>query len=84
MLRLLGRGTSTLRSNLAARQLSAAAAPLRLTADERTKYVDELSNWSMVEGREAITRTFMFKDFVQSFGFMSEVALHAEKSDHHP
>jgi 4a-hydroxytetrahydrobiopterin dehydratase len=34
--------------------------------------------------REAITRTFTFKDFSEAFGFMSRVALAAEKSDHHP
>ena len=60
------------------------AAPVRLTAEEREKHVAELSHWSMVEGREAITRTFEFKDFIAGFGFMSEVALQAEKSDHHP
>ena len=62
----------------------ATKAPVRLTDAEREKHVSELSNWSLVEGREAITRTFEFKDFIQGFGFMSEVALHAEKQDHHP
>ena len=62
----------------------ATKAPVRLTDAEREKQVSELSNWSLVEGREAITRTFEFKDFIQGFGFMSEVALHAEKKDHHP
>lgn len=59
-------------------------APVKLTDQEREKYVSELSNWSLVDGRDAITRTFEFKDFIQGFGFMSEVALQAEKSDHHP
>src|ERR1035437_6742763 len=35
-------------------------------------------------GREAIARTFVFKDFNEAFGFMSRAALVAEKSDHHP
>ncbi len=43
-----------------------------------------LSGWSEVPGREAIARTFIFKDFNEAFGFMSRVALVAEKNDHHP
>ena len=35
-------------------------------------------------GRDAIERTFTFKDFNEAFGFMSRAALVAEKSDHHP
>ena len=38
----------------------------------------------MVEGRDAIEREFRFKDFAQAWGFMSRVALLAEKQDHHP
>ena len=60
------------------------AAPVRLSDTERKQYIAELSKWSMVEGREAITRTFEFRDFIQGFGFMSEVAMQAEKADHHP
>ena len=44
----------------------------------------ELAGWSETPGREAITRTFTFKDFNEAFGFMSRAALVAEKSDHHP
>ena len=43
-----------------------------------------LSGWSEVPGREAIAKTFTFKDFNEAFGFMSRVALVAEKRDHHP
>lgn len=44
-----------------------------------------LSRWTMAEGgRDAIRRTFQFKDFNAAFGFMSRVALMAEKLDHHP
>lgn len=38
----------------------------------------------MVEGRDAIRKVFMFSDFVEAWGFMSRVALVAEKMDHHP
>ena len=44
----------------------------------------ELPGWSEVKGRDAITRTFIFKDFNEAFGFMTRVALAAEKRDHHP
>jgi 4a-hydroxytetrahydrobiopterin dehydratase len=56
----------------------------RLSADARTKALKELPGWSEVGGREAIARTFTFKDFNEAFGFMSRVALVAEKRDHHP
>ena len=36
------------------------------------------------EKNNKLTRTFQFKDFVEAFGFMSQVALLAEKMDHHP
>jgi 4a-hydroxytetrahydrobiopterin dehydratase len=44
----------------------------------------QLPGWSAAEGRDAITRTFKFKDFNAAFGFMTRVALAAEKLDHHP
>lgn len=40
--------------------------------------------WEMEEGRDAITRTFRFRNFVEAFGWMTRVALHAEKMNHHP
>jgi len=42
------------------------------------------NGWSMVEGRDAITKTFQFADFTHAFAWMTRVALHAEKMDHHP
>jgi 4a-hydroxytetrahydrobiopterin dehydratase len=44
----------------------------------------KLPGWTAVEGRDAIARSFKFKDFNAAFGFMSRVALLAEKLDHHP
>jgi 4a-hydroxytetrahydrobiopterin dehydratase len=43
-----------------------------------------LDGWAAVQGREAIQKSFQFKDFNQAFGFMTRMALHAEKLDHHP
>ena len=56
----------------------------RLSADARKQAMDKLKGWSDVAGRDAIARTFMFKDFNEAFGFMTRAALVAEKSDHHP
>ncbi len=43
-----------------------------------------LEGWSAIEGRDAIHKTFMFKNFNEAFGFMTQVAMQAEKLDHHP
>jgi 4a-hydroxytetrahydrobiopterin dehydratase len=43
-----------------------------------------LPGWRMADGRDAIQRTFKFKDFSEAFGFMARAALVAEKLDHHP
>ena len=56
----------------------------KLTADARRTALAGLEGWSEVEGRDAITRTFAFKDFNEAFGFMARAALVAEKLDHHP
>jgi len=56
----------------------------RLTAVARKAALAELEGWSEVDGRDAIARTFTFKDFSEAFGFMTRVALAAEKADHHP
>jgi 4a-hydroxytetrahydrobiopterin dehydratase len=44
----------------------------------------QLSGWSAVDGRDAIQKSFKFKDFKAAFGFMAQVALKAEQLDHHP
>jgi 4a-hydroxytetrahydrobiopterin dehydratase len=56
----------------------------RLSAEERKQVLAALPGWAEVAGREAIAKTFTFKDFNEAFGFMARVALVAEKSDHHP
>lgn len=40
--------------------------------------------WAMEQDGKALTRSFKFKDFSEAFGFLTRVALHAEKIDHHP
>jgi 4a-hydroxytetrahydrobiopterin dehydratase len=56
----------------------------KLSNAERAAYLADLPAWKLAEGRDAITRSFRFKDFSEAFGFMSRVALLAEKADHHP
>jgi 4a-hydroxytetrahydrobiopterin dehydratase len=56
----------------------------RLTAEQRRDALASLPRWGEVEGREAIHKSFRFKTFEQAFGFMTRVALTAERMDHHP
>ncbi|MBL4751059.1 MAG: 4a-hydroxytetrahydrobiopterin dehydratase [Amylibacter sp.] len=42
------------------------------------------SGWELVEGRDAIKRSFKFKTFNQAFGWMTRIAMYAEKWNHHP
>jgi 4a-hydroxytetrahydrobiopterin dehydratase len=56
----------------------------KLSDARRAEALAELKTWQMVQGRDAIVRSFKFKDFNQAFGFMSRIALMAEKLDHHP
>jgi 4a-hydroxytetrahydrobiopterin dehydratase len=56
----------------------------RLSTEMRKSALRQLPGWKEVAGRDAIERTFVFKDFNEAFGFMSRAALVAEKNDHHP
>ncbi|XP_011290811.1 pterin-4-alpha-carbinolamine dehydratase isoform X2 [Musca domestica] len=58
----------------------------KLTEQERAEQLQPLldAGWSMVNGRDAIYREYIFQDFNQSFRFMTGVALLAEKMNHHP
>ncbi|MGI9368205.1 MAG: 4a-hydroxytetrahydrobiopterin dehydratase [Ruegeria sp.] len=57
-----------------------------LSNETRGPLLDPLfkNGWNMVEGRDAITKTFIFEDFVDAFGWMTRVAIWAEKWNHHP
>ena len=56
----------------------------RLEGAQKAEALAGLSGWTIVEGRDAIHKRFVFADFVAAFGFMTRVALVAEKMDHHP
>ena len=56
----------------------------KLTDEQRAALPESLPDWTMVPQRDAIRRTFRFRDFNQAWGFMTRVALLAERHDHHP
>ena len=56
----------------------------KLAEAERQAALAALAGWHIAPGREAIVKSFKFNNFSEAFGFMSQVALLAEKSDHHP
>jgi 4a-hydroxytetrahydrobiopterin dehydratase len=55
-----------------------------LSDAERKTALAELSQWRLQQGRDAIERSLKFADFNAAWGFMTRVALEAEKMDHHP
>ncbi len=56
----------------------------KLSDAEREALLPTLPNWKPDMARDGIARSFRFGDFVAAFGFMTRVALLAEKADHHP
>jgi 4a-hydroxytetrahydrobiopterin dehydratase len=55
-----------------------------LTPADRAQLAQKLPEWRAASGKDAIVRSVKFKDFVEAFGFMTQVAILAEKMDHHP
>ena len=58
--------------------------PTALTQVQRETLSADLPGWRLVEGRDAIHKSFKFADFSAAWAFMTRVALLAEKQDHHP
>lgn len=58
--------------------------PKKLSADARQAFFSTFAAWTLTPGRDAVTKTFKFADFNEAFGFMTRVALYADKADHHP
>jgi len=56
----------------------------KLDRDQRAALAQTLPDWRLAADRDALVRSFKFTDFVEAFGFMTRVALLAEKADHHP
>jgi 4a-hydroxytetrahydrobiopterin dehydratase len=55
-----------------------------LSSTEKTDALARLPGWRLADGRDALVRSFVFRDFNEAFGFMARAALVAEKMDHHP
>ena len=57
-----------------------------LSPDERDEYIPELiaAGWNHDAKRDAISKTFTFRNFVEAFGWMTRAAIWAEKLNHHP
>lgn len=56
----------------------------KLDEAARAGLATALPEWRLAEGRDAIIRSFRFRDFSEAWGFMARVALLAEAQDHHP
>ena len=56
----------------------------KLTGKPRSDALATLKGWTEVQGRDALHKSFKFADFNQAWGFMTRVALAADKADHHP
>ncbi|KAJ8327483.1 hypothetical protein BDV3_000562 [Batrachochytrium dendrobatidis] len=72
--------------HLASTRNSLARSLSTLSALQRESLLSPLltADWLLVQGRDAITKEFQFTDFAAAFGFMSRIAIAAEKMDHHP
>jgi len=55
-----------------------------LSDSERAEILPALDGWTLVEGRDALHKRFVFDDFNAAFGWMARVALVAEQMNHHP
>jgi 4a-hydroxytetrahydrobiopterin dehydratase len=62
----------------------ATAMAQKLDAEARKAIPARLPGWHLVDGRDAVAKTYTFNDFNAAFGFMTRVALAAERMNHHP
>ncbi len=56
----------------------------KLSKEARIRFFADHPGWIAVEGRDAAAKIFKFNDFNAAFGFMTRVAIAADKADHHP
>jgi len=54
------------------------------TLDDAGRAALAAAGWDTVEGRDAVKKTYVFKNFIEAFGFMTKAAIWAEKLNHHP
>ena len=56
----------------------------KLSSEQIDEILSDLTGWQKLKDRDAIAKTFKFKDFSEAFGWMVRAALQAEKMNHHP
>ena len=56
----------------------------KISTEERSRALAQLEGWEAAKNREAIVKEYRFANFSQAFAWMTQVALLAEKMDHHP
>lgn len=56
----------------------------KLAGKARSQALASIKGWKKVRGRDALQKSFKFADFNEAWGFMTRVAMAAEKADHHP
>ena len=56
----------------------------KMSLEEAGRKLGTLNGWQLVQDKDAIEKSFKFKNFNQAFAFMTRVAMKAEKMDHHP
>ncbi len=56
----------------------------KMTSDEIQEALAELDGWELMDGREAIRKTFRFKNFRTAWSFMEDAAIEADEMSHHP
>lgn len=56
----------------------------KLSTQEKSEFLENTQGWELLSDRDAIHKTFKFKSFNAAFGFMTRVALKADKMIHHP
>lgn len=58
--------------------------PIKILSENIENAIKELNEWHKVDGRDAITKSFQFKNFNDAWRFMSAIATYAEEINHHP
>lgn len=56
----------------------------KISPDSREQALAALATWELQDDRDALRKTFVFDNFNQAFGFMTRIAMEAERQDHHP
>ena len=56
----------------------------KLSIKDKTTALKKLKGWKTIKNRNAITKQFVFDDFISAFEWMTSIAIYAEQKNHHP